>query len=104
MRASVRFAAALCEISGSFLIFPSFRASGTTLNDLRLALGSVASHPIPSAPQPPSPCEVTAAANFLAMKIERFADHHEAREALVLSVAGVTAIMLIESLLLLIMF
>ena len=101
MRASVRFAAALCEISGSFLIFPSFRASGTTLNDLRLALGSVASHPIPSAP---SPCEVTVAANFLAMKIERFADHHEAREALVLSVAGVTAIMLIESLLLLIMF
>jgi hypothetical protein len=49
-------------------------------------------------------CGVTAAANFLAMKIERFADHHEAREALVLSVAGVTAIMLIESLLLLIMF
>jgi hypothetical protein len=30
------------------------------------------------------------------MKIERFAGHHEAREALVLAVAGVTAIMLIE--------
>ena len=29
------------------------------------------------------------------MKIERFAGHHEAREALVLSVAAVTAIMLI---------
>jgi hypothetical protein len=32
----------------------------------------------------------------LIMKIERFAGHHEAREALVLSIAGVTAIMLIE--------
>jgi hypothetical protein len=32
------------------------------------------------------------------MKAERFAGHHEAREALVLSVAGVTAVMLIESL------
>jgi hypothetical protein len=32
------------------------------------------------------------------MKIERFAGHHEAKEALMLSVAGVTAIMLIESL------
>jgi hypothetical protein len=30
----------------------------------------------------------------LAMKTERFAGHHEAREALVLSVASVTAIML----------
>ena len=29
------------------------------------------------------------------MKIERFASHDEAREALVLSIAGVTAIMLI---------
>jgi hypothetical protein len=39
------------------------------------------------------------------MKIERFAGHHqEARDALVLSVAGVTAIMLIESLVLLILF
>ena len=57
--------------------------------------------------QPPSPCEVTAAAYFnrsLAMKIERFAGHHEAREALVLSVAGVAAIMLIESLFLLILY
>jgi hypothetical protein len=38
------------------------------------------------------------------MKIERFAGHNEAREALVLSIAGVTAIMLIESLILLIMY
>jgi hypothetical protein len=37
------------------------------------------------------------------MKIERFAGHHEAREALVLSIAGVTAIMLTTYLLLLIL-
>jgi len=37
------------------------------------------------------------------MKIERFAGHHEVREALVLSVAGGMAIMLIESLVLLIL-
>jgi hypothetical protein len=39
----------------------------------------------------------------LAMKIERIADHHQAREALALSVAGVTA-MVIESLILLILY
>jgi hypothetical protein len=38
------------------------------------------------------------------MKIERFAGHHEAREALVLSIAGVTAIMLTVYLLLLILY
>ena len=38
------------------------------------------------------------------MNIERFAGHHEAREALVLSVAGVTAIMLLESVILLILY
>jgi hypothetical protein len=38
------------------------------------------------------------------MKIERFAGHHEAREALVLSVAGVTAIMLTVYLLLTILY
>jgi hypothetical protein len=38
------------------------------------------------------------------MKIEGFAGHHEAREALVLSVAGVTAVMLIESLIFLILY
>jgi hypothetical protein len=38
------------------------------------------------------------------MKIERFGGHHEAREALMLSVAGVSAIMLIESLILLILY
>jgi hypothetical protein len=37
------------------------------------------------------------------MKIERFAGNHEAKEALVLAVAGVTAVMLIESLVLLIL-
>jgi hypothetical protein len=40
----------------------------------------------------------------LAIKIERFAGHHEAKEALVLSVVGVTATMLIESLILLILY
>jgi hypothetical protein len=75
--------------------------SGTTLNGLRFNLGSVAPPPCPSAPG------VTAALIFnwsLAMKIERLAGHHEAREALVLAVAGVTAIMLIESLILLILY
>ena len=38
------------------------------------------------------------------MKIERFEGHQEAREALVLSVAAVTAIILIESLLLLVLY
>jgi len=38
------------------------------------------------------------------MRTVRFAGHHEARDALVLSVAGVTAIMLIASLLLLIFY
>jgi hypothetical protein len=38
------------------------------------------------------------------MKIERFAGHYEVRDALALSVAGVTAIMLIESLILLILY
>jgi hypothetical protein len=40
----------------------------------------------------------------LAMKTERFVGHHEAREALVLSVASVTAIMLTAYLLLLILY
>jgi uncharacterized membrane protein YhdT len=38
------------------------------------------------------------------MKIERFAGHQEAREALALSVAGVTAIMLTAYLLLMILY
>jgi len=38
------------------------------------------------------------------MKIERFAGHYKAKEALVLSVAGVTTIVLIESLVLLILY
>jgi hypothetical protein len=38
------------------------------------------------------------------MRIERFAGHHEAREALILSFAGVTAIMLTAYLILLILY
>jgi hypothetical protein len=39
------------------------------------------------------------------MKIERFASHHdEAREALVLSISGVTLIMLIANLILMILY
>jgi hypothetical protein len=38
------------------------------------------------------------------MKIERFAGHHEAGEALLLSVTGVTAVMLIANLILLILY
>jgi len=40
----------------------------------------------------------------LVMNGERFAGHNEAKEALLMSVAGVTAIMLIESLILLILY
>jgi hypothetical protein len=40
----------------------------------------------------------------LIMKIELFAGHHEARQALVLSVVGVTAIMLIANLILMILY
>ena len=97
LRASVRFAAALCEISGSFLIFTLVPCtSGTTLNSLRLALGSVAS----TLPQPPAPARSRQPLIFnrsLPMKTARFVGQHEARDALVLSVAGVTAIILIES-------
>jgi hypothetical protein len=38
------------------------------------------------------------------MKIELFGGHQEARQALVLSVAGVTAIMLIANLILMILY
>jgi hypothetical protein len=38
------------------------------------------------------------------MNIERLAGHHERTEALVLSVAGVTAIMLIANLILMILY
>ena len=38
------------------------------------------------------------------MKTVRLAGHHEARDALVLSIAGVTAIVLIESLILLVLY
>jgi hypothetical protein len=52
----------------------------------------------------PKVVEATLLYRRLPMRIEPFADHHEAREALVLSIASVTAIMLIESLLLLILY
>jgi len=39
-----------------------------------------------------------------AMKTERFAGHHEAREALMLSVGGVTAIMLAANFILMILY
>jgi hypothetical protein len=67
--------------------------SGTTLNGLRLT--SCAPWPLGSRQR---------SNRSLAMNIERFAGHHEAREALMLSLAGVTAIMLIESLILLIFY
>ena len=38
------------------------------------------------------------------MKIERLAGHNEASEALVLSIAGVTAVMLIANLILMILY
>jgi len=40
----------------------------------------------------------------MVMRIERFAGHHEAREALLLAVAGVTAIMLATNLILMILY
>jgi hypothetical protein len=40
----------------------------------------------------------------LAIKTERVVGHHEAREALMLSIAGVTAIMLAANLILLILY
>ena len=60
------------------------------------------------APQPLTPrmLGVTAAANLigLTMKIASFAGHREEKEALVLSVAGVMAIMLLANLILLILY
>jgi hypothetical protein len=95
LQTSFPFTAALCEIGGSFLIFHASGvvASGTTLNRSGLVLARCG----PNQPHPPS-------AHVLAMKTERFAGHNEAREALVLAVAGVTAIMLIANLLLLILY
>jgi hypothetical protein len=78
-------------------------ASGTILDGLRLALGAVARSPHPLIPA----CSWghgSPLSRSLAMRTERLASHHEAREALVLSIAGVTVIMLIESLILLILY
>jgi hypothetical protein len=67
-------------------------------------------------PSPSPNAEVTAASFFnarsamvlfngrSAVKTERFAGHHEAREALVLSIAGVTAIMVTAYLILMILY
>jgi hypothetical protein len=63
--------------------------------------------PHPKAPQPPNAWGHRSHQfldRALNVKIERIFGHHEAREALVLAVAGVTAIMLIESLVLLIWY
>jgi hypothetical protein len=72
---------------------PTPRETGTTFERLAFkACGSVASTPSLSAPRAESRQPLFN--ERLAMKTERFAGHHEAREALVLSVASVTAIML----------
>jgi len=68
---------------------------GTTLAHLRSIPGSVASHPPAPHPQRGHGSHPNGA---LIMKIEWFAGQREAREALVLSVAGVTTIMLIANL------
>ena len=75
---------------------------GTTLAYLRLLPGSVAS--TPQSPSPPCRGHVSHQIRALVMKIEQFAGHQEAREALVLAIAGVTTIMVIESLILLILY
>jgi hypothetical protein len=70
---------------------------GTTRASQRLIRGSVASR----TPPPLTLTEVTAATKSgCYMKIKLFAGHHEAAQALVLSIAGVTAIMLIANLIL----
>ena len=60
--------------------------------------------PTPHAPQPQGSRQPLISNWSLAMKTERVAGHHEAREALVLAVVGVTAIMLIECLILLMLY
>jgi hypothetical protein len=61
-------------------------------------------HLIPPQPVVSGSWEPTVFKWILAMKPERFAGHHEAREALVLSVASATAIMLTAYLILLILY
>jgi hypothetical protein len=61
-------------------------------------------------PEPPFPSPVCAWGHGshqiggVIMNIERFAGHDEAREAVALSVAGVTAIMLVTNLILLMLY
>jgi hypothetical protein len=71
---------------------------GTTFSRLRLSLGSVPLNPMSGSRG------ATIFDGRLAMKTERFAGHNEAREALMLSVASVTAIMLTAYLILLILY
>ena len=70
-------------------------------NGLRFSFGTVA----PEHHSPSYPClgsrQLPDRASW---KIERFAGHHKARETLLVSVAGVTAIMLIANLILLIFY
>ena len=74
-------------------------------NHIRLsALNGSAPWPHPPKPLTPVPGSREPPFGRLAMNTQRLARHHEAREALVLSVAGVTAIMLIANLLLLIFY
>jgi len=105
LRASVRFAAALCEISGSilaFLVFSSCVGNDTQRSAFKVWLRGPT--PIPLSPYVLGSRQPLIFNRALAMKIERFVGHHEAREALVLSVASVTAIMLTAYLLLLILY
>jgi hypothetical protein len=102
LRASVRFAAALCEFSGSFLIFPSALCVGNhTQRSMFKDLAPWPPHSLSSQLQR-GRGQPLIFNRSLAMKTERLVGHHEARDALVLSIAGVTAVILIESLVLLI--
>jgi len=75
---------------------------GTTPARPRLIAGSVA--PGPPSPSPHAWGHGSHQIGHWSMNIERFAGHHEARQALLISVAGVTAIMLIANLILLLLY
>jgi hypothetical protein len=69
LRPSIQFAAALCEISGGFLIFPA-RGQEPHTNGRSLSFGSVAPEP----PFPPStPCLGSRQPPYIHIKVERFA-------------------------------
>jgi hypothetical protein len=71
-KASFLFAAALCEISGSFLIFASALRQEPNSTILRLALGSVASTPA----QPPAPAR-SQQPNLTAGAMRRVAEYEQ---------------------------